>query len=525
MEEGCCNNLCHSSGSDVDGGDQASANDFSPFIHRFATSQSKYVYDVNTRRIIRVSEPVWDILPDCGCLEPSRIVAKHAPAYDEAQILSAIEQIEIAQKERGLFLSQRPEAISPPSREHVQQQLEQERQQLLLNVTENCNLRCSYCVFGGTYEHFRKHSEAQMTWEVAHLAIDDFLAHAKLSESPVISFYGGEPLLNIELIRQAVAYVKQGHPDTNVGFGMTTNGMLLHGPTAQFLAENSFVITISLDGPRETHDRCRRDAGGKPVWDRLIANIRRFLEEHPVYKSNGRLRFSAVATAATDLEKIGEFWASCDICTDSMGMEISAQLDGDSSAARSGQNQDALSQSRGRVFGQLVQELESGEWSSRFRSKSRWVHNALSRAFVLFHKRKFLSPHLPNHMGLANTCIPGVRRTFVDVQGKYFTCERVITAPEQRIGDVWNGIDLERVMTLLKTWNQANSAQCRYCWCLSHCMAGCFASLTDGQVTEAAKARLCTAFRRSRRRMLQQYTAILEENPAAFDYTSEIEVM
>ncbi len=130
-------------------------NDSSPFIHRFQTQRFKYVYDVNTRRIIRVSSLVWDILEDFGCLDEEQIIAKYLPSYSAEEIRAAIGQIKLSREQQEIFLSFRPQMILPPKEEMVRKHLADQREQLILNVTEDCNFRCSYCIFGGNYRHRR----------------------------------------------------------------------------------------------------------------------------------------------------------------------------------------------------------------------------------------------------------------------------------------------------------------------------------------------------------------------------------
>ena len=182
-------------------------NDSAPFIHKFQTSQQKYVYDVNTRRIIRVSSVVWQVIDHYGLLPEEAIIENCSSTYSRQELSSALAQIAVARKKQGLFLSFRPRSVLPAKRDMVAERLDRKREQLILDVTEDCNFRCSYCVYGGGYEHQRRHSSRTMDWDVAGPAIDDFMDHSRLSESRVISFYGGEPLLNLHLSLRSVAYL------------------------------------------------------------------------------------------------------------------------------------------------------------------------------------------------------------------------------------------------------------------------------------------------------------------------------
>lgn len=511
-------------GSDLRAWQNVEVNDSSPFVRRFQTSRQKYVYDVNTRRIIRVSPVVWDILEDYGCMEDGQIIAKHSKVHSTEQIASALAQIKSTREQKGLFLSFRPKQIMPPGRKKIQELLDEQREQLILDVTEDCNFRCSYCVFSGKYQHYRAHSPRTMDWEIAQPAIDEFLPHSSSSKGSVISFYGGEPLLNLPLIRQCVTHVRQNYGDLEVQFSLTTNGSLIKGETAKFLAGENFLILVSLDGSSEIHDRHRRTKGGEPTWAQVVSNIREFLEAYPEYKTNNLLRFSAVATRATDLCEARCFWGCSEIFTDDMGLEINPQKQSN------GQPDvllpdDPLAVSSRVLHEEFVQGLKDGSYGNEYGRRSKWVEGAtFERPFVTFHKRGYFSPHLPEKMVFLNNCVPGARRTFVSTDGDYFACERVVQAQEQIIGNVRQGVDLEKVIALLDQWTQASQDQCRYCWCLPTCSMGCLATVgDDGKVTKEAKKRGCAMHRRSMDDLLVKYSSILEENPNAFDCTAGFE--
>jgi uncharacterized protein len=500
-----------------------SRNVASPFVHRFRTQQQEYVYDVNTRRIIRVSRVVWDILEDFGCLDHAQIVAKHGSHHSPDQIGSAMKQIAQVQEEQGMFLAVRPKQVLPPSREPVEKQLADYREQLILNVTEECCFRCSYCVYGGEYPQHRRHSSKKMTWEVARAALDDFLAHSKLSKDRVISFYGGEPLLNLPLIRQCVMYAKERWADLKVQFGLTTNGFLLAGPATDFLAAEAFLIIVSLDGPADIHNRHRRASDGGPTWETILSNLRGFLAAHPEYKTNGKLRFNAVAGSDTDLREVQAFFRECELFSEDMGLEISGRRLC-SGEPRVAMKDSPLLVSRRELLADFHAGLKSGRLGQERDLKSRWAQVSLfEKPFLLFHKRRYLSPHLPEEMRLLATCIPGERRTFVNSDGDYFACERVVECPDGKIGDVNKGLGVDKVMAILQRWNQAAGDQCRFCWCLPTCDVGCFATVSeDGGIAPESRRQACAICRANAHQLLMDYCGILEANPKAFDYTAEI---
>ncbi|KKL93097.1 hypothetical protein LCGC14_1878100 [marine sediment metagenome] len=258
----------------------------------------------------------------------------------------------------------------------------------------------------------------------------------------------------------------------------------------------------------------------------MVSNIRDFLAAWPEYRTNGQITFNAVATRATDLREVQSFFGTCELFTDSMSLAVSEQeqAPGEPNVMLPG---DLLPVSRRAIYEEFVRDLRSGRIECKYGRRSRWVHaGVLEKPFVIFHKRGYLSPHLPHKMVFLNTCVPGARKVFVNTSGDYLACERVVESREAIIGNVREGVDVAMVMVLLDQWNGASRDQCRYCWCLATCNVGCFATLNEGgQVTQEAKAKACAICRGSTHHLLMEYCSILEENAKAFDYMADLEVL
>lgn len=161
--------------------------------------------------------------------------------------------------------------------------------QLTLKVTEQCNMRCKYCIYSEHYPDTKFYSEVYMKWETAKKAVDDFLSHfhrtweRNKTRKPVIAFYGGEPLLGFDVIKKTVEYVKSEYSQYCFNYSITTNGLLLKNKDiANFLKENGFWIVVSLDGTKDNHDRYRVTRGGAPTYDCLMEIIE---ENFSFYKS------------------------------------------------------------------------------------------------------------------------------------------------------------------------------------------------------------------------------------------------
>lgn len=219
------------------------------------TPRGFYLYDRSINTIVSVSESEFNELKNiCDNVQ-----------VDNSPVVKRLRQ-------KGLLKANDVKIIKHPYTSALPHFSSRCLSSLVLQVTQQCNLRCSYCAFSGLY-HNRTHNSERMNFETARKAIDFFIERSFESESLHLGFYGGEPLLEIELIKKCVDYIQKNVEGKRITFGITTNGTLLTGEVLQFLYDNDFSITISLDGPKEDHDACRKFANGKGSFDIVVKNI------------------------------------------------------------------------------------------------------------------------------------------------------------------------------------------------------------------------------------------------------------
>ena len=142
---------------------------------------------------------------------------------------------------------------------------------IIFNLTDDCNLRCKYCKFGGTYAGIKTHNKNSMSYDIINAAIKFIEDYYKNKETLIIAFYGGEPLLEYNKIKYIVSKINTKYKDFR--FAFTTNGILLNTNNINFLIENNFTIKISLDGPKLFHDRNRITKTGKGSFDIITKKI------------------------------------------------------------------------------------------------------------------------------------------------------------------------------------------------------------------------------------------------------------
>lgn len=215
-----------------------------PYIHTFYTPKGYYFYDFNTNAIVRINKSVYDFLNEWE-------KNKDCP-NSQSECGNIIDELK-----RAGFLSERHwTKIEHPATKMLDRYLHSSVESITLQVTQQCNLKCNYCPYSGSYYN-REHSNRHMSFETAKQAIDFYIAHSFDIPVAHIGFYGGEPLIEYDLIRKIVEYCREKCFGKKIMYFMTTNATLLTEEVIDFLMENEFNLSISLDGPRNYHDRNR----------------------------------------------------------------------------------------------------------------------------------------------------------------------------------------------------------------------------------------------------------------------------
>ncbi|MBU5616156.1 radical SAM protein [Psychrobacter sp. TAE2020] len=173
---------------------------------------------------------------------------------------------------------------------------------LIIELTEQCNLRCTYCVFDDSYPQERSHSSTKINHCLAKNQINNFFERAR--EDAYIIFYGGEPLLEFKEIVELTSYAKSLFKD-RVKFSFTTNGMALTQDKLDFLIENDFLITVSLDGYQKNHDSKRITINGHPSWGKIMDNLQFLKDYDPIFYSS-KLIVNSVINSIDDLDEINK---------------------------------------------------------------------------------------------------------------------------------------------------------------------------------------------------------------------------
>lgn len=414
-------------------------------IKCFQTPKRKYFYDRYLNSIVAVNDEEYKLLQE---VEKNGIILKD-------DLLKRF-------VDNGLLKETIIEKIEHPETDRLKYLSMHRMEDLILQITQQCNLRCSYCAYSGNYYN-RIHSEKRMDFNMAKKAIDFYLSRSDEMSELSLSFYGGEPLLEYELIKECVAYIKEHRGERNVSFPMTTNATLLTNEKYDFLINNNFKITISLDGPEETHNANRKFKSGRGSFDIVMKNLKSLKEYNEVYYKNNVI-FNCVISTTTDLDSVYEFFTNIDLFypeaihltyVDPTDIRNPAMLE--------------ISKHNVRVakfeyIKMLLSLIGKREWDSKgliLRKRAEDTESLYERLH-----RNVVEGKATHHGG---PCVPGVKRLFVTTDGQFFTCERVSESDDQMsIGNIENGFDYEHMNKFLN-FGKLTEKECLQCWALKEC--------------------------------------------------------
>jgi len=322
---------------------------------------------------------------------------------------------------------------------------------LCLNVAHECNFACTYCfAHGGDY-----HGEVTlMTREVARAGIDFLVRESGLHRNVEVDFFGGEPLMNWDVVVDTMAYARSTYPTKKWRFTLTTNGSLLRDDMFPVLEENDVSVVLSLDGGRMANDANRVFRDGRGTFDTILERIRHFTRtrDEGGYFVRGTYARNTLAFAESvrDLHDLGFKYISMEPVV----------LSADSALALQASDLPAIRAQYEELIAYFLSELGSGT------------------GFDFFHFKLDLEagPCLSKRI---YGCGAGVEYMAVAPNGDIFPCHQFDGVQEYRMGNVLVLPSVQRP-DLVTEFAHANflfaKEECSCCWARFYCSGGCLAN-------------------------------------------------
>lgn len=419
-----------------------------PFIKLIEQYGNYYFFDVNKNDIVKISEGLYKYLEEL----------LHNPDAECESVAGEFNNL----KKAGYLSGNRIKVIRHPDLPLLENYLERKINMVTIQLTQSCNLRCSYCIYSDfKNDGQRTHSGKRMSLETAKKAVDFLAVHSVDSESVSIGFYGGEPLLEFELIKNVAEYAEGILGDKYLNFSITTNATMLSDYIIDYLKEHNFQLMISLDGPKEIHDVNRRFASdGRGSFDTVLENIRMVKERYPDYFD--KISINMVIDPQNDFDTINSLFTASDIF--GYNNVQSSIIDDIYSMEKVTYSDEYISKRDYNIF--LAHLARKGRIAeSKVPPVALEEVRHLENELLKMKKTEALS-EIGTHGG---PCIPGQLRLFVDVDGNFYPCERVSESSSvMQIGNLQDGFDYKKARKILNI-GELTSEECKKCWAVRHC--------------------------------------------------------
>ena len=241
-------------------------------VHQYINNGYDIVLDVNSGAIHVVDEVVYDVIPLFEKHSSEEITGLLREKYSEEEIREAVEEVAQLKKEGSLFTPDTYEAplIDFKKRPTVVKAL-------CLHIAHDCNLACRYCFAEEGEYHGRR---ALMSYETGKAALDFLIANSGSRRNLEVDFFGGEPLMNFEVVKQLVAYGREQEKlhDKHFRFTLTTNGVLLNDDIMEFANREMDNVVLSIDGRKEVHDHMRPFRKGAGSYDLIVPKFQKLAD-------------------------------------------------------------------------------------------------------------------------------------------------------------------------------------------------------------------------------------------------------
>ncbi|MBE6574966.1 MAG: thioether cross-link-forming SCIFF peptide maturase [Ruminococcaceae bacterium] len=433
-------------------------------IHQYKLNGYNIVLDVNSGSVHVVDEVAYDMIAAYADTPRDELIAAmmekygHLEDVNEAELAECYEDITALRDAGKLFSddSFRDAAVNLKVNNTC-------IKALCLHIAHTCNLNCSYCFASqGKYHGDR----ALMSFETGKRALDFLVEHSEGRRNLEVDFFGGEPLMNWDVVKRLVEYARsiEEAAGKNFRFTLTTNGVLIDDDVIDFCNREMHNVVLSLDGRPEVHDRFRVDYAGKGSYANIVPKFKRFVESRGGEGYYMRGTFTHHNTDFTN-----DIFHMADLGFDQLSMEPVVCSPDDPSA---------LTEEDLPILFEQYEIL----------AKEMLRRKAEGRPFTFYHYMIDLT-HGPCIYKRVAGCGSGSEYFAVTPWGDLYPCHQFVGDERFCMGNIWDGVKNDALRDEFRKCNVYAKPECADCWARLWCAGGCAANAyhATGSITGTYK--------------------------------------
>ena len=330
---------------------------------------------------------------------------------------------------------------------------------LCLHIAHTCNLNCSYCFASQGKYHGER---AVMSYEVGKRALDFLIENSGTRRNLEVDFFGGEPLLNFEVVKDLVKYARsiEKEKGKNFRFTLTTNGVLIDDDVIDFANKEMSNVVLSLDGRKEIHDRFRVDYAGKGSFDKIVPKFQKLVEAR-----EGKNYYMRGTFTHANPDFLEDIKVMLDLGFNELSMEPVVCAEGDP-AELTDEDIKIVSEQYEKLAELMLERHKEG------------------RPFTFYHYMIDLKGG-PCIYKRISGCGSGTEYMAVTPWGDLYPCHQFVGDEKYRLGDIYMGVTNKAIQDEFLACNVYAKEECRDCWARLYCSGGCAANAyhATGSVT------------------------------------------
>ncbi|MBE6584025.1 MAG: thioether cross-link-forming SCIFF peptide maturase [Ruminococcaceae bacterium] len=420
--------------------------------HCYKLGGLNIVLDIYSGSVHVVDDVVYDVIEMYESHEKEEIIASMLKKYadDETVTRQELEEcfddLETLKAEGKLFSFDSFEGMAGKLKERSAGVVKA----LCLHIAHTCNLNCSYCFASQGKYHGER---ALMSFEVGKQALDFLVANSKGRRNLEVDFFGGEPLMNFDVVKQLVAYARSIEKDAgkNFRFTLTTNGVLIDDDVIEFANKECSNVVLSLDGRREVHDRYRVDYAGRGSWDKIVPKFQRLVEAR-----EGKNYYMRGTFTHANPDFLEDIKTMLDLGFNELSMEPVVCAEDDPSALTREDLPIVLEQYE-KLAELMLERHRDG------------------KPFTFYHYMIDLKGG-PCIYKRISGCGSGTEYMAVTPWGDLYPCHQFVGEEKFKLGNVFDGVTNTEAQKDFASCNVYSRPECADCWAKLYCSGGCAAN-------------------------------------------------